>query len=201
MTTRSLGGQIVMIGTLIALLDKYYPSAEIEQHILKGIGRAKSILAQADIAADRGFATTDVDLLAEKIDILTQSVGVYLQPEWAAKEGTDKNLSVRSSTIASHTGIVVNYGVPAGKTLYITQITFYCWGSDAADKEKDQMCWTYIYDNDGLAYRWFMGGNGGGGISLSKPMVFDTGNNINIGIINESGHNVDLGVLACGYEV
>lgn len=201
MTTRSLGGQIVMIGTLIALLDKYYPSAEIEQHILKGIGRAKSILAQADIAADRGFATTDVDLLAEKIDIIAQRVGVYLQPEWAAKEGDDKNFKAVDADKAPSEAVYVGYTVPTGKTLFITQLGFSSHGHNAADRDKHQMCHGSIEDNTLSTRIWLQGGNGGGSQSFSKPIAIPEDHQVNFLCYNFANHNCDLKVAAGGYEV
>jgi hypothetical protein len=215
--------QLLQFGALIALLDKYYPSKEIEQHVLNGIRKAKKILDLSDLAAGGGD-TIEVANLKAKIDIVAQTignlavniagqiadlainiaaqnVGIYLQPEWAAKVGVDKSFNWASLNLGEGLSASLPYTVTAGKTLYITQLSFYSHAVDVANADLNQMCMGYITDNDDAANAWYQGGNGGGGVVFSKPMAFEGGHTVNFAVMNCSNHHTKSGVTASGYEV
>ena len=66
-------------------------------------------------------------------DFEGNKVGLYLMPEWAAKEGKEWSKIVVGANKAFGTSANGSYLVPAGKTLYITQASWQSVASAAAD--------------------------------------------------------------------
>lgn len=144
---------------------------------------------------------TAQDLAQLVISISAQTVGIYLQPEWAAKTGVDKNFFATGDNIAAGDGLLVSYTVTAGKTLYITQAT--CMGHAYAVANADLNQAVKLTIQKGALGPWLvsLGGWGGCGIALSKPMVFSAGENMRAYVYNQSNHAMNLQVAANGYEV
>ena len=135
-------------------------------------------------------------------DFSPTAVDVVLQPEWAAKEGTDKNFKASKEVTTYGDGAAVTYEVPAGKTLVITQIGGRSRARLQADANNNQMCEVTIYEYDGLGYVAVetVGGNGGAYMALKKPRVFEAGDKVQFGISNWANHDVHTWVNASGYE-
>lgn len=55
-------------------------------------------------------------------------VGVYLQPEWAAKEAIDFNMRGVVSVPNGIATIIIDYTVPVGKTVFICQLGQHIYG-------------------------------------------------------------------------
>jgi hypothetical protein len=125
---------------------------------------------------------------------------VYLTPEWAAKEATDKNFvsAIASGGFGTGTGVV--YTVPAGKTLYITQFSFRCTALNVADGDSNQMCESYIKDNTTGAILWKQGGNGGSGMTFSKPQVIASGHQVGFYVGSFANHDTVYDICGGGYE-
>ncbi len=48
--------------------------------------------------------------------------GLYLKPEWAAKEGQDKQLTGSTASLGTGYSTILSYAVPTGKVLRITEL-------------------------------------------------------------------------------
>lgn len=134
-------------------------------------------------------------------DFEGEKSGVFLKPEWAAFEGEDKNFDGRDTNKPRNTGVAVVYLVPVGKTLYLDHLTFGIWANLAADADNNQMGHAYIYNASTVIYHVELGGNGGGAITLLKPIVILTGQTVQIVLQNRANHNCEVYVHAGGYEV
>lgn len=134
-------------------------------------------------------------------DFTGPKVGVYLQPAWAAKEGTDKNFQGSSVNEAWTNGPNILYTVPAGKTLYLITLSFLICANAEADADKNQIGIAYVYNVTTATPLVDIGGNGGGFCSLNKPIVITGGQEVQIAAINKANHAVDIQVSAQGYEV
>lgn len=137
--------------------------------------------------------------MADYPDYEGGKAGIYLIPEWAAFEATDKNFTASAINVARLGAAFVNYVVPAGKTLYITTASFSNRANLAADADKNQMCDLII--QDGAVSVFYQGANGGGNVSLSKPLVFDAGSSVSFYIYNQANHNTVVALVAGGYEI
>jgi hypothetical protein len=126
---------------------------------------------------------------------------VYLVPEWAAKEAKDKSFSALLLNAASGLFTFVTYVVPAGKTLYITQLSAFIVGAAAADQDKPHSAIVEAAESGAPTYYWRQGCDTGLGVSLSKPIVFKAGETAWFGITNWANHICHISVLAAGYEV
>ena len=129
-----------------------------------------------------------------------QIAGVYLNAEWQTKEGNDKNFNYYGADVATAGKANGSYQVPSGKTLYITAIEAHIYASTAADRDLAQHFLAEVYDDDSN-FKVQFGGDGGGTIDLSRPLVVDAGNTVNFYIRNYSNHNCDIGISAQGYEI
>jgi len=128
--------------------------------------------------------------------------GLYLKPEWAAYEGEDKTFTLVAANKASGAWIFLAYDVPLGKTLYISQCTFYSWAFLAADRDNNQMCRFDIQRLlPGAAFYSRMGGNGGGQAAYTKPLVFEAEERAYFTITNVANHSSNIGFCAVGYEI
>jgi len=83
---------------------------------------------KVDVAAqtlsELGVNITAQDLAELVIKIAAQSVGVYVERDWAATQDEDKSLTGTAKVYDTSSEDVVSYTVPAGKTLYIDDISF-----------------------------------------------------------------------------
>lgn len=134
-------------------------------------------------------------------DFSPTAVDVVLRPEWAAVESKDKQFYATAVNVASAGNVVLNYVVPVGKTLYITEYSFSISATNpAVDGEKNQMGEGLIFNTTTATTLIKIGGNGGFGFTLPKPLAI-SGETVTFIAYNASAHNVDLGVTALGYEV
>ena len=158
-----------------------------------------------DIAAQTlealGINITAQDLAELIIKINAQAVGIYIQPEWAGKEGIDKNFYGWDDDLAYEAVIYVAYTVPAGKQLYITALGLACYASVAANADANQMCRGFIYNQSTTTVLFAVGGNGGATIVLPKPIVIESGKTVWFVIANCANHTCDVFISASGYEV
>jgi hypothetical protein len=130
---------------------------------------------------------------------------VYLTPEWAALLGVDKNFDLSATLMAfgDHTEGV--YAVPVGKTLYICGISGASTASAAADGDKEaHLLLRLIHNPSGggaTTYLFYMGGNGGAGLTFPKPIVIEGNYTVEYRIFNMSNYNCTLSLTLWGYEL
>jgi len=131
-------------------------------------------------------------------DFSPTAADVVLRPEWAAEESTDKDLYA-SQVLTPATSVSVTYVVPAGKKLFITQISISLFAAVVAvDGESNQIVRGYVtVDGD---YKVDIGGNGGAGLSLSKPAIATAGQTLVGTVENWSNHNTYGSISINGYE-
>lgn len=120
--------------------------------------------------------------------------------EWAAFEGTDRNFYDVVANAPPDGFILINYPVPAGVTLYITQFSFMSRASAIVDRDNSQLSEGIITDSiDGNQFR--QGGNGGGGMDFRTPIAIVGGRSVIFWAVNNANHNCDLTVCAQAYEL
>lgn len=137
-------------------------------------------------------------------DFQAQYIGMYQQPEWAAKEGTDKELLFEKGDLAAGAQASASYRVPAGKTLYITCFGCYVHATEAADRDTNHIVNCIIYDfvaPTTYQYKGVIGGNGGCGLSLTKPVVIDAAHYLYLMVRNGSNHEVAARAFTGGFEL
>lgn len=126
---------------------------------------------------------------------------VYTPAEWAAFEGTDINLFGFAVNVANGLFAQVLYAVPVGSTLYITYFTFAIWAPLVADADNNQIGQMRLLNTTtGVTYA-DIGGNGGAGLVLAKPIVVPGGDTVGGYAINRANHNCDLDIFVAGYVV
>jgi hypothetical protein len=168
--------------------------------------RSSSPLSLTTIGVDllaQSIGNLTVDLVAQtignlSINVAAQGVGVYLQAEWAAKEDIDKIILASSTNVNPRSGTGVSYTVPAGKTLYITHLTYSVVSYSIADS--DLLHTAYIQLSTGSTINAITSGPGGV-FNLPVPAKISSGNYVNITIDNYSNHQCNLTGLAVGYEI
>ena len=134
------------------------------------------------------------------INIIAQNVGVYLQPEYAAKTGVDKNF-VLNTIVLANADSYTSYTVTAGKTLYITQVAALGWAELYALSELQQHCAVWLQNQTSGVLSIQVGGNGGGWFSFGKPIKFTTGQIMRLYASNHANHSLNMTVQAWGYEI
>lgn len=126
---------------------------------------------------------------------------LYSGADWAAIDAYDVNLY--SFLVNAGPGLfaAINYVVPAGLTLFVTNFGGECAANLIADADKNQMCHIRLYNVTTAEYLGEQGGNGGAYINLTKPAVILTGQNVQARIYNSSGHNCNLDLHMGGYQL
>lgn len=132
-------------------------------------------------------------------DFEGNKLGLYLIPEWAAKEGNDILRGADGNNKATGTSINVAYTVTAGKKLYITQLGMFSYATLAADRDKDQICVLQLFIA-AIGYP-VIGSSGGGFWNLPKPMVALAGQVVNLFGFNFANHNCNMGINWAGFEI
>lgn len=130
-----------------------------------------------------------------------KKVDVVLRPEWAAVGGVD----VSRTLVATDTGFgefaLDFWNVTAGKTLYITQVSFAAMASAVANADLPQVAELRLKDNTLGLWRLFLGGNGGAAVSLSKPLVFPSGDAVQFTLYGWANHDININGNIQGYEL
>lgn len=134
-------------------------------------------------------------------DFQDQYVGMYLQPEWAAKEADDKSFTIDELTIASHALESLSYEVSSGKTLYISYITAYGNASAQADADKPQMTRVMIANFTTGDYLAHLGGNGGIAMGFPISLTIPAGHIVKFYLSNRANHSMYMALTAGGYEI
>jgi hypothetical protein len=135
------------------------------------------------------------------IEINAQTVAVKLQPDWSSQQGQHKFFRVSGSNIATGVSAAANYTVTAGKTLFITHFGGSMYGTAAADRDKDQICYMNIMNNTTATILAELGGHGGGGMVLPTPVKIPAGEVFRYQTWNFSNHNCEVYLTAGGYEI
>ncbi len=134
-------------------------------------------------------------------DFSPTAVDVVLRPEWAAKEGTDKNFVASGNMAGEGQAVPLSYTVPDGKILYITQYTFVIYALLPADSELNQFGSLNMLNGTTYVYLALDGGNGGGRFVFSKPAVFLAGEELSTVLSNRTNHGCYGAFTVQGYEV
>ena len=158
-----------------------------------------------DIAAQSAGAIS-VDITAQTIaqldiNIDAQNVGVYLQPEWAAKTGIDKNflLTASNKTYGQYTEGA--YTVTSGKTLYICGASFAIQASAAANADLPQIGYVNLMNYTDTIYLAYIGGNGGGSVTFPKPVSVAGGKSFRYYLQVFANHACEAELSIWGYEI
>lgn len=130
-----------------------------------------------------------------------QNVGVYLQPEWAAKEDLDKSVRAYGTNKGFEASAATSYNVPAGKTLYIVSVSFIQHVNTATDYDHHLWGEVHLIDDTSGVTLYKIPGHGGGNLILPKPAVIPAEHTFQLYIINYSNVNCYLDGVALGYEI
>jgi hypothetical protein len=134
-------------------------------------------------------------------DYSPTAVDVVLRPEWEAYQALDKNFFGQDLNKDFGETTFVDYTVPAGKTLYITEFGCQCRAASKADADNNQICWGFIYDDTTSTFLWISGGSGGITMPFNKPLVIPATHQVSFQCFNGSNHLCDISVSAGGYEI
>lgn len=130
-----------------------------------------------------------------------QTVGIYLQPEWAAKTGIDKNFYAGENNRGFGYELWGIYNVPGTKTLYLTGLSFALWASAATDSGTPHIGVAFLYNATTDKVLACIGGDGGNSVAFAKPIEIDGGDQLDYGAFVEENHFCDIRVATWGYEV
>ena len=151
----------------------------------------------------RADYTSPVDVAYQSVgNLLTafnaQTVGVFLQPEWAALQRNDLIVS-GWATQNIGTYLTVSYIVPANQVVFINQMGFSIQAELAANRNNNQIG-SLVLHHGGLGIELaILGGNGGGHTSFPRPFVFEAGETVVGYVINGANHSVDVWGAFSGY--
>jgi len=126
---------------------------------------------------------------------------VLLRGDFAAVVGVDKNFEAFNGNVGVGGTASLSYTVTAGKTLYITQVAFVCEAAVDANKDLPSAGGLSLKNDTLGIFHFRMGGVGGGGMGLAKPVVFTTGQTMIIYTHNWSDHACACYGYALGYEL
>lgn len=159
--------------------------------------QAAYVQMPVDIQAQ--YITLAIDITAQTIenitiDIEAQSVGVCLKSDWEVIQGNRKSWSITSDNTPANTYSETTYDVPTGKTLYLTQAGCWMKGTNATDRDKNQMTALRV---DTM----YAGGNGGCQLLLNTPLKKTEGETAYFRVYNHSDHYADLAATFEGYEI
>ena len=127
--------------------------------------------------------------------------GLYLKPEWSAREALDKNFYAHNLLAAWAGTAIVTYNVPAGKTLYICGAACLVAPILVADVDKTIRCMFKLEEGIGATYRLQESSFGGNSVTLAKPLVWTGGEQFKATIVSLSAPVVSITINAWGYEV
>ena len=139
--------------------------------------------------------------MSDKPDGYGLNVDLMPRPNWAAVEGKEKALIGVKGNAAWLDNAHVIYSVPPGKKLYIVTASWAVTASAAADADLLQHAQVDIRAPDIGTVQLYAGGEGGGAIDFSTPIVVDAGDLVASFLSSYANHNVDLALSLRGYEI
>jgi len=135
------------------------------------------------------------------INIQAQSAGIFLQPEWSARQDIDKSIRAYATNEGFEQSASTSYVVPTDKTLYIVSVSFIQHVNTATNYDHHLWGECHLIDNTSGTTLYKIAGNGGGNLVLPKPAVISGGNEFLLYIINYSNITCYLDGVALGYEL
>jgi len=129
-----------------------------------------------------------------------QTVGLYLQPEWAAKTGIEKYIRAEAENKPYGGFDFTNYTVTDGKTLYITTVVGLFFANEPADADKPQMGAVVLQNITLAKILLILGGNGGCAATLPTPIKVGENEIFQIRLNTYGNHDMDPDATALGYE-
>jgi len=153
-----------------------------------------------NVAIQSSAVTLDVDITAQtidnlKININAQDIGVYLQPEWSAKTGVDKNLTGVATISSGFLTTILEYTVTSGKTFYIST-----WGFNMLASAGIMAILTKVVDATETVI-FCSGGQTGNAHSLNKPITVPGGGKVRVKCEQFTGGDVMVRASVGGYEI
>lgn len=161
-------------------------------------GTRPIVISRADIQAPIDLQHQTINL---KTNFKEQEVGVFLKPDWETKEGHQVPLVGDAFDQARGGAVQKVYTVTTGKTLYITHFSGAMVATDAADGDKNQICYGYIWNKTDDKMFAYIGGNGGFTTSFPAPIKIPAGKEVRFILYNYSNHTCTCRVSAEGYEI
>lgn len=136
-------------------------------------------------------------------DFEGEKSGLYLTPEWAAKEGKDVTITDSAGNVSYSAGVTKDTVIPADTTRFIVQASWVNRAQDAADADKDQMSQLGIakIDPAPTVNHCLIGGNGGGQANFPKPLKFATGETLRVVATNWANHDTVISFTLTGYDI
>jgi len=173
-------------------IQAQYLTLEIDI-VAQTIGNIDVNLAAADVES------INVDIAAQTIGDITvsidaQNIGISLQPNWQIGQGHGKSWALTGSTLAVGGTASDSYEVPAGKALYITEVTLACYATTEATRDTQTLGAVSIGG-------FYLGGNGGCHANLSTPIKYSAEETATFYVRNHSYHTMNYLALFWGYEV
>ena len=148
--------------------------------------------------ASQSLDWVDVNIRAAvatvSINIKAQQVGVYLQPEWAAKEGEDVNLSAASTISGGGQEDLIDYTVPSGKNLMINDVSVFRFDESGPAHAE-------LRDLTAGVSLAFLGGELGCVMVFSKPKRIPSGHRIVVRVTNQSASGALYAASLGGYLI
>jgi len=121
--------------------------------------------------------------------------------DWAAVQATDIEFTAAMINAVFGNTAQVTYLVPAGRTLYITEYSFAIYATVAANADNEQHGGLMLEDITlGVQYL-LQAGNGGGGLSLNKPIVTPGGNQFRMTVFCHANHACTIRADCGGYQI
>lgn len=158
-------------------------------------GTRSIVLSRADIQMPIDVQHQTVNV---KTNFKEQEVGVYSQPEWAAKEGWDKTFIIEG-TLAFGEYAELNYVVGMGKKLFINAITFRIYATAAEDY--DHMIYGAARIRAAGSEVLHLGGLGGGGLALPRPIIIPVNGGLQARIFSYTNFSCEGSLAVLGYEI
>ena len=129
------------------------------------------------------------------LDFQDQYVGVHTEAEFETKQAKDKNLSGADTVPDSTYTGMIDYTVPAGKTLYICQ-----WGANVRADTGIIGSLAQVVDSF-VTIKALDGGTAGYAISFTRPIAFAAGVHCVVAIMHFAGADKICDAFAMGYEL
>jgi hypothetical protein len=128
-----------------------------------------------------------------EISVVAQNIGISLQGDWAAQQGTDKDFDGDVPSPTSGWNLVISYAVPSNKTLFIYDVSFR-YGSDTG-----RIVISLENDTDSVVLAQ-TAGDGGGWMSFTKPKVIPANHTVKLWARYYGGAGGALHGSMGGYE-
>ncbi len=188
----SITGSSVTLNTNIA---NFTSATDVDIRIASQVGNVAVNIAASAVTLNMNLSSSSITL---NISVTAQTVAIQHSGQWAGTQNTRWSVQGTASVANDNSAQIITRTVPAGKTGFVSGISFEMQGNGTPANVPSMMT-AYLYVAGSIVQR--LGSYRGGGITFDTPFRATAGQIIRVDVGQwNSGASMTCGATIWGYD-